>query len=146
MYSETVPEKAPAILHSRDLLHGHVNGKQLSDKTLARRAKIAQANGVDTEGKIYLSQLADRPNDPTAWVRDAFDVEAVCRAKGMRCHGVVDVDDEYDPVPREETVLGEDLIADMARRMIKEDPSWLHRPRRELYEAAKEKGTPRWRK
>lgn len=51
--------------------------------------KQAEARGVSTTGKTYLSGLASFPGDPTAWVADRHDVVAVAKAKGLSVDGYV---------------------------------------------------------
>jgi hypothetical protein len=62
------------------------------------RYLAAQAQGVDTNGRRYISGLARFPNDPEAWVSGTSDVARLCRDRGWNCHGAV----EYEaPLPTE---------------------------------------------
>lgn len=54
------------------------------------RYHAAQAQGVDTNGKRYLSSLARYPNDPEAWVSGLGDVTRIVGERGWNCSGAVD--------------------------------------------------------
>jgi hypothetical protein len=56
------------------------------------RYMAAEAAGVDTNGRRYISGLARFPNDPEAWVSDLSDVRRVCEQRGYGCEGAVDVE------------------------------------------------------
>lgn len=51
------------------------------------RYEAAQARGVDTNGKRYLSSLARFPNDPEAWVSGLSDVRRVVTERNWNCTG-----------------------------------------------------------
>ncbi len=74
----------------------------------------AQQNGVDTNGKRYLSSLARFPNDPEAWVSGIDDVARVVRDRGWNCSGAVD-HTGFDPSKHErpaDTAIAPDLVRD----------------------------------
>lgn len=54
------------------------------------RYDAARRQGVDTNGKRYLSSLARFPNDPEAWVSGLGDVRRVVTDRGWNCHGAID--------------------------------------------------------
>lgn len=51
--------------------------------------KVAESKGQNTKGKKYLSQLADYPGDPRAWVDGRGDIQRLCEEKGWGCTGTV---------------------------------------------------------
>jgi hypothetical protein len=96
-------------------------GSHCQDSPLDRmREEAAKAQGVDTNGKRYISGLARFSNDPEAWVSGLGDVKRICEERGWNCHGAIDVeapeatgdpwDGEYQAAP--------DLIEDHVERRL----------------------------
>ncbi len=60
----------------------------------------AENDGINTVGRRYLHQLADREAviakgyDPRAWVADGHDIKAVCEERGWSAEGVVNVKEQ----------------------------------------------------
>lgn len=95
------------------------NGKQF-EKTPAMGdyyRRVAESRGCSTTGKVYLSQLADFPGDPKAWVDSRGDVRRVCEARGHGCDGAVTVARrEVEPV--QGPAVAEDIVrAEVAERL-----------------------------
>lgn len=71
--------------------------------------RIAEAQGVSTTGKSYLSGLAQYPGDPRAWVSDRGDVLRVARENNLTVSGYV----EYAPPeaePRPPVTIAKDIV------------------------------------
>jgi hypothetical protein len=86
-------QRTPGAVTDSTFLAGHVNGNQFADdpNAGARYKREAEAAGVSTTGKVYLSQLAKYPGDPKAWVSSRGDVARVCKERGWACSGAVKV-------------------------------------------------------
>jgi hypothetical protein len=100
------------------------------DGTLLAYRRDAEAAGVSTTGKKYISGLADRPGDPRAWVSGLDDVRSVLAERGWGCTGALSVPgDPVEPVAATPGVVASDLVAREVRERIEADPSLA--PRRE---------------
>ncbi len=84
----------------------------------------ANAAGVSTAGKVYMSQLASEPGDPRAWVSqmDAkSEIKKRCIDKGWGCEGGVSVPVPTDEPPLDETpFLADDIVQDAADEYVAE--------------------------
>lgn len=74
----------------RALMEGVLLSNNLKDKLPAQRESVvknARKAGINTTGKIYLSELAREGygsgRDPLAWVSGKDDVIAACKARGV---------------------------------------------------------------
>jgi hypothetical protein len=94
-FAEMAALRAPpgSIGSDRAFLEGHCNGRQFEREPIVGDyyKREAAAAGVDITGKVYLSQLAERPGDPRAWVSGRDDVKRVCEERGWGCQGSVTV-------------------------------------------------------
>ena len=82
----------------------------------------AEAAGVSTTGKYYLSGLANYPGDPTAWVSDRGDVLRVAREKNLR---ILDGYVTHEPVERAsvpDVEIAPDLIESEVDDILDSDP------------------------
>ncbi len=70
--------------------------------------RVAESQGQNTTGKVYLSGLAEYPGDPRAWVTGRGDVQRLCEEKGWGCEGSVKM-----PVRRVAEVTGGGLASDL---------------------------------
>lgn len=95
-------------------------------KELQKRAKKA---GIDTSGKYYIGGLAERgkgPTDPAAWVSSSEDVLTICKQKNLGCDGVIRRDaTQKEPTPSKP--LADDIVAGIARKMLRNDPALRER-------------------
>lgn len=83
----------------------------------AYRHRMAQQQGVDTNGKRYIAGLARYPGDAEAWVSSTSDVRRICANRGWNCHGAV----EYEaPDSYVLTDDNRDLKAPVASDIIQE--------------------------
>lgn len=103
----------PGAMTDREFLYGHCNGNQFEATPEAGDAyrRVAEANGQDTTGKVYVSGLAEYPGDPRAWVSGRGDVARVLDERGWGAEGAVS-----RPVTRVgepmNCALAEDIIED----------------------------------
>ena len=106
-------------------LQGHVNGNQFERQpevgTHLRR--MAEARGVDTSGKVYLSGLAAYQGDPEAWVSGRGDLLRVVSRRGWNCSGAVN---HRSPTgvsdgPGPDIPLADDIVEDKALGMMEQN-------------------------
>src|SRR5262249_43676632 len=123
--------RAPASRTDREFLLGHCNGSQFQDqpKLGDHYKNVAEANGQDTTGKVYLSQLANFPGDPEAWVSGRGDVERVCRERGWGCEGHVNVPHRGVTQGPQPTTMAPDLIEAHGQTMVAENPDLAKLPK-----------------
>lgn len=103
-------------------IQDNCNGKQFERQPaigdLYRRQ--AEAAGVSTTGKVYLSALAEYPGDPHAWVSGRGDVRRRCLEKGWGCEGAVTLKGrEYEHQP---VALAEDIVQREVEKRLEADP------------------------
>ena len=61
-----------------------------SDEDRLAAHEAAKAAGVTPSGR-YISQLAEYPHDPRAWVNSTAEVKRRCEERGYSCDGAVQV-------------------------------------------------------
>jgi hypothetical protein len=86
---------------------------------------VAAEHGVSVTGKTYLSQLAEFPGDPRAWVSSRGEVAAVCEERGYSCDGAVNVA-PADPgrfARPDGPEVADDIIDDCVDDFLESDPS-----------------------
>lgn len=106
-----------------------MKGSHIQDSILdGVRHRMAQASGVDTNGKKYLAGLARFPGDPEAWVSGTSDVLRICSNRGWNCHGAVEYEapDSYPVVeadkPKDCPIAPDILQEQVAARLSEYDP------------------------
>jgi hypothetical protein len=106
-----------------------MKGSHIQDSKLDEyRHRMAQAEGVDTNGKRYIAGLANYPGDPEAWVSSTSDVRRICAARGWNCHGAVEFEtpDSYPIVeadkPQDCPIAPDIVDAHVAARLGEFDP------------------------
>ena len=114
--------KFPGVKTDSTFLSGHCNGNQFeAAPALGDHYKsLAEAEGFDTTGKVYLRGLASYPGDPRAWVSGRGDVERVCRERGWSCDGAVSVDAPRYAEPTPDIPIADDLIQNEAEYIAEE--------------------------
>lgn len=139
--------RAPGCRTDREFLFGHCNGNQFEktpDVGDDYRAK-AEAAGVSTTGKIYLSGLARFSGDPEAWVSDRGDVQrAVEKRPGWSCEGAVTT--AAPPIDQEpkKVRMHPRIVKRIAKQMIAADPALAKKPAEEIKEMVIDKhGAPK---
>lgn len=137
--------QTPGSRTDKEFMAGRMNGEQFADNPQLGNyyRRIAEAHGCSTTGKTYLSQLADFPGDPKAWVGSRADVEKVCRDTGAGCSGMVNVKvSEREPTPAID--IADDILDDRVEKAIAENPDLAHQNQAEVREQVKEKIKPHW--
>lgn len=86
----------PGVRTDSTFNKGRCNGNQFEKTPWLgdEYRRVAEAHGVNVTGKTYLSQLAEFPGDPRAWVSSRGEVEALCLERGYSCDGAVSVKSE----------------------------------------------------
>lgn len=143
-------QQPPMSKSDREMLQGHVNGSQFEKvpyvgdfyKEVARRA------GVSTTGKVYLSQLANFPGDPRAWVSDRHDVQKVCEERDWSCDGMVSRKRVKDLTPPVEKDISDDIVNEEVASIMEESPGIAVKPVEvmDLKEKVRNKRKPHWSK
>ncbi len=107
--------------------------------------QVAESEGFNPQGKVYLSGLANYPGDPRAWVSGRGDVQRVCEERGFDADGAVRVRAarHRDMAPAGGGVA-EDLVEARLERELQADPGLQERPRDEVKEEVREMITPHW--
>lgn len=103
-------------------IQDNANGKQFERQPAIGDLyrKQAEAAGVSTTGKTYLSALAEYPGDPHAWVSGRGDVARRCKEKGWGCEGAVSLKGrEYEHRP---VALAEDIVQAEVEKRLAENP------------------------
>ncbi len=129
----------PSVRTDSTFLADRANGRQFEGCPQLGDAykQIAEAHGASVTGKVYLSQLAEFPGDPQAWVSGRGDVERVCRDRGYSVEGAVNFKSgPRDPTP--EIEVGEDIVESAVHDILADAPL---RDRREVAEQARERLT-----
>ncbi len=90
------------------------------------RYMAAQDQGIDTNGKRYLSSLARWPGDAEAWIGSLDEVVDVVRRRGWNCSGAVDYTG-FDPSREgvdlnDKTVVAGDIVQSRIEDRLEEIP------------------------
>jgi len=109
----------------------------------------AEANGCSVTGKIYVSQLADYPGDPRAWVSSRGDAKRLLEERGWECDGLVKtpgVEKDHGPG----VGVDPELLEDCTVEACLNDPALNERVMKGQWEEVKaevfEKVAPEWAK
>jgi hypothetical protein len=88
------------------------NGRQFQDKPQIGHAyaEEALAAGINIKGKKYLSQLAEHPGDPRAWVGSKGEVAQLCEERGYSCDGKVKVKSPRREAPTKAVDVAPDIL------------------------------------
>lgn len=100
--------------------------------------KVAEAAGVVTRGKQYISQLAEYPADPRAWVDSRADMIRLAKAQNKSLDGIVKLKNEQ--VEPSQGGLAEDIAQKFAAKIMKENPGM--KPEKALLEAVERHAPP----
>lgn len=116
-----------------------------------RKAILAKAKaaGIPTDGKFYKGVLGGY-TDPAAWVSNADDVLAVCKAKNLNCEGVINHKaTNIEGPPPAPKPLADDIVSELCQREAMQNPDLLAKCKRdpkakqELVEQIREKHSRR---
>lgn len=124
---------------------GHVDQFEDDPEAGAYLRSVAERHGVSTRGKWYISQLADYPGDPRAWVESQDDIKRICEQRGWGCYGIVNVqprEPEEGPAPYR---VADDIVESEFAEEAQENPALLElseTERREYMEGIRERISP----
>lgn len=110
--------------------------------------RVAKKHGVDVKGKVYLSQLANFPGDPRAWVSSRGEVQKLCEERGWGCSGAVNVKAQSLDVEPREVGLDEEIVNDRVAGILEAVPE-ADRPHvdtEDLKDQVRSRHKPHWSK
>jgi hypothetical protein len=143
-------QAAPAVHGTNDSwMKGRKNGEWLDGlptKQAKWMLKEAKAAGISTEGKFYMSGIADKRChlDAEAWVSDREDVLRVAKKRKLELRGQI----SYQPPegvapPKRANGLNPRLVRELAKKEVRENPgTTLRAAERRI----RETHTPHWNK
>lgn len=138
--------QAPQSNTDREFLAGHCNGNQFAGQPWAGDyyRSVAESQGCNTAGKVYLSQLAAYPGDPRAWVSGKGDAQRVLEERGLASDGLVKA--RGRPLEREpeEVGLDPDIIDEVVESRLREHPAPETVDVQEMREQVFEERKPFW--
>lgn len=139
--------EAPCCNTDTTFLSGHTNGSQFEHNQALgdQLSREAQAAGINTKGKVYLSGLAAFPGDPEAWVDGKADVERVCRKRGWSAEGDVNVP-MPERTPSKEIDVADDILDREVTSITDAMPDGDRVDKLDLKEQVLAKRKPRWAK
>lgn len=108
--------KFPGFSTDDTFMKGWKTGEQFADSPALGNyyRGVAESLGVSTQGKAYISGLAEYPGDPRAWVGGKSDVLSVARERNLNVEGMVNhTGHATDPSP--DIDIAEDILVDTAR-------------------------------
>lgn len=146
--------RAPLSVTDREFLAGRLWKDQFENQPWVGRyyRKIAEAHGVSTVGKVYISQMADFPGDPRAWVDSRGDIQRWCEERGYGCTGIVNVPSPVykdDDLAKEEQPyrVADDIVDREVESRMEENPDLRRLSGEKLAEykeQVREEITPEW--
>ncbi len=145
--------EGPALRTDVTLLQGHSNGNQFEKTPQIGNwyRHMARKAGVSTQGKVYLSSLANFPGDPRAWVSDRHDVQQLVKERGWKVNGAVNQNSQPQEEPKDHRPAGgvaPDIIENELTRAIEQNPEIAPTPKEkaDLREKIRQKRKPHWAK
>lgn len=142
-----VSQQAPVIRTDATFMRGRKKGaEQFGNNALVRQAYMEPANriGMSTDGRCYLSEIADYPGDPRAWVESADDIRRVCEERGWSASGDVTVKGR-EKAPTPEVTVAEDIVDREVAREVAANPEAARKPKA-TREKVRNRIKPRWAK
>jgi hypothetical protein len=142
-------QAAPAVHGTDDSwMKGRQNGQsfdQMPTRQAKRILREAKAAGISTEGKFYMSGLANSRQhlDPEAWVGSRSDVLRVAKKRRLIVRGQVNHDPGEVAPPQRREGLNPKLVTEMARREMKAEPGLTMKAAKQR---VRENYTPHWQK
>ena len=130
----------------RTLMQGKYDGSWLNEmpphqaRRILREAKKA---GISTEGRFYMSGLADKRGhqDPRAWIDSIDDVTKVAKDRNLTVQGCVNI--EGRPEPPKSKKLSKKIEKRLLKHYMKKDPKLT---KNEAKEIVHDKHVPRWKR
>ncbi len=139
--------QTPFLMTDSVFLEGRCNGNQFEKRPAHGDAykKKANAAGVSTTGKVYLSGLAEEPGDPRAWVSGRGDVRRLLEERGWNSQGAVNhTTERSEPPPAMD--IAPDLVTELAEKAVEQDPGLAEKDSQEVRETIKARHKPHWSK
>lgn len=105
--------------------------------------QVAESEGCDVTGAVYMPGLASYPGDPKAWVRGRGDVARVAEEKNLTIKGgFLDRQARRDEAPPPDIDVADDLVEQEVLRRLDHNPELRHTDPGELYHDAKQSLLP----
>lgn len=143
-------QAAPAVHGTNDSwMKGRRDGNwmdALPEKQAKWMLKEAKAAGISTEGKYYVSGLADKRGhlDGEAWVSDKDDVLRVAKKRKLELKGQISyTPPEPDGPPKRQNGLNPKLVRELAKKECRAEPGLSLKAAEQRIRA---KHTPHWAK
>lgn len=129
------------------LFEGSRSGEDFANDQVTgdRYRKICEEKGGSTTGRKYLSQLAEFPGDPLAWVSDATDVRRVCELRNLECDGAVKVRRTRETKEHKSIPIADDIVEREVKQVLAAEPH-RKKERKKIREEVKDRLTPHWKK
>jgi hypothetical protein len=106
-----------------------MQGTHCQDSPLdAARYAAAAAQGVDTNGRRYISGMARFPNDPEAWISGCDDVVRLCRDRNWNCYGAVQHEATEPTEPAPEVAIAPEIVNQHVAACLGAFPAAEHTP------------------
>lgn len=145
-FAEMCATRTPPGVRGTDraVMQGRLNGEWLDSMPKSQASSIlaqARAAGISTEGKYYMSGLADKrgPSDPAAWIDSASDIKKVAQVRNLHVTGIVEHVAHEVPPPKSKP-LSDSAIRKLMPKYRQENPG---KKAGELREMIIEKHAPR---
>lgn len=128
----------------RAVMQGRLNGEWLDAMPRHQATRLlaeAKSAGISTEGKYYMSGLADKrgPSDPAAWIDSASDIKRVAQVRNLHVTGIVE-HVAHEVAPPKPVPLSDSAIRKLMPKYRQEHPG---KKAGELREMIIEKHAPR---
>lgn len=109
----------PGFSTDDTFMRGWKTGEQFADNPALGNyyRQVAESQGCSTQGKAYISGLAEYPGDPRAWVGGKSDVLAVARERNLNVEGLVS-HRGYTPDPTPDVDVAQDILFDRASDFV----------------------------
>ena len=112
--------------------HFGVNGSQFANRPEQGDyyKQKAEAAGVSVKGKVYISQLANEPGDPRAWVSGRGDIQRICEERGWGVQGSglnIKADNDVAPCvdPDAKYEVDDNVINSYCADLIEDNPEMV---------------------
>jgi hypothetical protein len=143
-------QQAPGVHGTNDSwMKGRKNGEWLDalpTKQAKWMLKEAKAAGISTEGKYYMSGIADSRAhlDRDAWVSDREDVLRVAKKRKLELRGQINYQPSGPPEPpKRANGLNPRLVSELAKKEMASEPGLT---KRAAEQRIREKHTPHWQR
>lgn len=129
----------PGIRSSARLMRGVAVDDGLRDHPCADMIRAAADRaGISRAGKRWVGGLANRWDDPRAWVSDEHDVRAIAHERGYAVSGAFNVAGPSEVPELPPPQVAQDIVEDEVRRRTEIDPGLNFRNPAELREEVRD--------